>query len=278
MRKRYGQNFLINPDARRILLDALEIQRGQEIWEIGPGIGAMTAGLLERGARVTAFEIDPGFIQILNELFGADKNFSLTAGDVLKTWPQKTATGAVVPGLLGNLPYNIASVLLADFIRKKQFFSRMAVTVQLETARRLTAKPGTADFSSLTVLCSMFYKITPLVVLKGQSFYPEPRVNSQALRFDLLPNPKTPPVIFYPMLRSLFVSRRKTLQNNLVNFVSSVIIKEGAAASEVTALVFKRTGISGGRRAETLDNNEFILLAEVLEELTKSGNNSAPGI
>ena len=94
MRKKFGQNFLINPVARSRLLDALELSPGDAVWEIGPGLGAMTAGLLERGGRVTAFEIDPAFARILREFFAANTAFRLVEGDVLKTWPAATSAEA----------------------------------------------------------------------------------------------------------------------------------------------------------------------------------------
>ena len=280
MRKRYGQNFLINPGIRRSLLDALEIKEGENIWEIGCGLGAMTEGLLERGAKVTGFEIDPGFINILKELFGSNRNFNLVEGDVLKTWPMAARDSIhntapdKLPGLLGNLPYNIAAVLLADFIEKKQLFKKMVITVQLETAQRLTALPGTRDYSSISVLCSAVYKISPLMIIKGPSFYPVPRVNSRGLRFDLRNDREEAPDIFYSLLRSLFSSRRKTIQNNLSSFISSVIINNNKAGKteSVQAIVsgaFRQTGISGSRRAETLETGEFISLARVLEDLLK---------
>ena len=150
MRKQLGQNFLINGPARRRLLDALAIEPGDRVWEIGPGLGAMTAGLLERGAEVSAFELDRGFIAALEEFFGGQRGFTLIPGDVLKTWPAAWAalgreTGAT-PLLLGNLPYNIATTLLADLVEKNCFFRRMVVTVQREVARRMIAKPGTPEY------------------------------------------------------------------------------------------------------------------------------------
>ena len=87
MRKKFGQNFLIDPNIRQKLLDALELQCGGKVWEIGPGLGAMTQGLLERGVQVSAFEIDPAFSAALRELYGANSAFSLVEGDVFKTWP-----------------------------------------------------------------------------------------------------------------------------------------------------------------------------------------------
>ena len=278
MRKKFGQNFLINPNIRERLLDALEIKPFERVWEIGPGLGAMTLGLLERGADVTAFEIDKGFIKILKELFNGNTNFNLIEGDVLKTWPKTLQENDL--SLFGNLPYNIAAVLIADMIEKKRFFNKMVITVQLETAQRLLAKPGTKDYSSLTVLCSSVYNIKPLMNIKGGSFYPIPRVESQGLRFDLIKLNKELPKYFNSLTRVLFSARRKTIKNNLLNFVYSVTIKntkiensQSAAEQSADSIVSKALetmNLSANIRAETLGTGDFIRLAEVLEELIEN--------
>jgi 16S rRNA (adenine1518-N6/adenine1519-N6)-dimethyltransferase len=267
MRKQAGQNFLINGDARRKLLDALEIGPGDPVWEIGPGLGAMTAGLLERGARVSAFELDRGFIAALEELFGGNGDLALIPGDVLKTWPAARGTEAA-PFLLGNLPYNIAAALLADFIEQNCFFTRIVVTVQKEVARRIGAKPGSADYSSLSVLCASAYTVTPLMVLKGSSFYPAPRVDSQGLRFDLRSDidPGGYPPAFKPLVRSLFASRRKTIKNNLQKYLS-VRAPTGGGAQELALELLEKTGIRAAERAENLGLEEFAALAAALQKI-----------
>jgi 16S rRNA (adenine1518-N6/adenine1519-N6)-dimethyltransferase len=262
MRKRFGQNFLVNPAAREELLEALEISAGDGVWEIGPGLGAMTSGLLKRGGRVTAFEIDPGFCEVLKEIFGGSENFRLIEGDVTKTWQGEG--GGEDLYLLGNLPYNLGASLLGDFIEKGRLFKRMVVTVQKEVAGRMCAKPGSPDYSSFSVLCSSAYALKPLKVIKGASFYPVPRVESRGVRLDLLPpgERKRPPV-FYPLVRALFSSRRKTIKNSLSAFIYSGIIK-GEAGGDAAGIL-RRVGLSGDRRPETLDTGEFTRLAEGLE-------------
>ena len=278
MRKKLGQNFLINPAVRTRLLDALELQPKDEVWEIGPGLGAMTAGLLERGGRVTAFEIDPAFARTLRELFSAEScgpDFRLVEGDVLKTWPSVHLDvdyhgdgGGLF--LLGNLPYNIAAALLADFIEKGRFFTRMVVTVQRELAQRMAAKPGSADYSSFSVLCSSVYKVSPLFVIKPSSFYPAPRVDSQGVRLDLEAQRKLPR-FFFPLVRSLFSSRRKTIRNTLSGFADSVIIKHAYSPGPVAGEVLSLAGICGDRRPQTLEIEEFAALAALLEEIVSHG-------
>ncbi|MDR3342273.1 MAG: 16S rRNA (adenine(1518)-N(6)/adenine(1519)-N(6))-dimethyltransferase RsmA [Treponema sp.] len=263
MRKKFGQNFLINPDARTRLLDALEIEAGDAVWEIGPGLGAMTTGLLERGAVVYAFELDPGFVRVLHELFGGRPAFTLIAGDVLKTWQKTNPPGAY---LLGNLPYTIGAIFLAALIENNRFFTRMVVTVQREVAHRMGARPGSKDYSSFSVLCASAYTITPLMVLKGSSFYPIPHVDSQGVRFDLRRDidPAAYPVLFRPLVRHLFAFRRKTIKNNLQSFVASRIKWD---ALEITMEALERSGIAGDKRAEMLGIEDFIVLANTIDSL-----------
>lgn len=272
MQKRFGQNFLINPGARKKLLDALEINRGDAVWEIGPGLGAMTGGLLERGAVVTAFEIDRGFSRVLKGLFYNQEKFRLIEGDVFKTWG---TVKEAAPFLLGNLPYNIGAALLADFIEQNRFFTRMVVTLQRETANRMIASPGSKDYSSFSVLCASAYTVTPLAVLKGTSFYPVPKVESQALRLDMRTDmaPGERPIFFRPLVRGLFSSRRKTLRNNLQNFVLSGILHNDALGNkkrvqELCTTVLEASGIGPHERAETLGYEAFITLARTLEDIS----------
>jgi len=274
MRKKFGQNFLINGEIRSRLLDALELSPGDKVWEIGPGLGAMTKGLLERGVRVTAFEIDKAFIRILREIFD-ETAFTLVEGDVIKTWPQVQVEEGQKLFLLGNLPYNIAAALLADFIEKGFFFERIVVTVQKEVARRMTAGPGSADYSSFSVLCSSVYSVSPIQTISGSSFYPAPKVDSQAVCMDLLPQKGRLPVLFYPLVRSLFSKRRKTIRNTLSEFAKSSKIvylhSPEVSGRELAETVLKRTGIDGERRAETLGIEEFSSLAACLEGIVSYG-------
>ena len=265
MRKKYGQNFLINGEARLALVNALKAENGAEIWEIGPGLGAMTALLLEKGFFVQAFEIDDGFAKILKSLFAEKNNFSLVEGDVMKTWPlQKPA-----PYLLGNLPYNIAAALIADLIEKDRLFNRMVVTVQREVALRMYAKAGSPDYSSFSVLCSLFYAVKPLMFLRGGSFYPRPNVDSMGVLLEKRPDPAICPAIFFPLLRALFGSRRKMIKNNLTGFISSRLgqnsaFQAGASAQDICAAVLAECALSGSERAESLEPGLFLNLANSL--------------
>ena len=257
MRKKFGQNFLINPNIRQSLVSALGAEAGDSVWEIGPGLGAMTSMLLENGMRVMAFEIDKGFIDILKKIFAGSPDFCLVEGDVIKTWQQAGAA----PYLLGNLPYNIAATLLAGFIEHGRLFKRMVVTVQLEVARRMAASPGCADYSSFSVLCASAYRIKPLMVIKGASFYPKPNVDSQAVLLELKDDAAIQPACFYPLVRQLFSSRRKMIKNNFAGF-----FKCGNQA-EAAAQVLDLCAIDGNKRAEDLSPSDFSLLAQTIKNM-----------
>lgn len=257
MQKKFGQNFLINGQARKKLIDSLEIEKGTTVWEIGPGLGAMTSEILDRGAELTAFEIDHGFAAALGELFGDRPNFKLVEGDVLKTWKTVSERPA---RLFGNLPYNIAATIFADLICAGVRFDKSVITVQKEVAQRMNAKPGTDDYSSFSVLCQWAYDVTPLMDLGGGSFWPRPNVDSRAVKFvkkELFPQCKDA-AFFAKMQRALFVSRRKTIKNNLTTFLSD-------SAKAETAL--KKAEIDPKVRAETLDISTLLRLSDAVGEI-----------
>jgi 16S rRNA (adenine1518-N6/adenine1519-N6)-dimethyltransferase len=261
MRKKFGQNFLINRDIRKKLAGALDAGQGDEVWEIGPGLGAMTRELLDRGCKVRAFEIDPGFTGILKELFAGNDNFTLVEGDVLKTWPQ----GGKGDFLLGNLPYNIGAAFLADLIEGRRFFRRMVVTVQKEVARRAWAAPGSAEYSSFSVLCASAYRVRPLMTIRGPCFYPVPHVDSQGLCFEPADEFPDYPALFYPLIRALFASRRKMIKNKLRGFIGARINGSGDPG-RLGEEVLQACGLTGDERAETLDIKTFRALAKALED------------
>jgi 16S rRNA (adenine1518-N6/adenine1519-N6)-dimethyltransferase len=261
MRKKFGQNFLINPAIRQALADALGAQAGESVWEVGAGLGSMTSLLLEKGLCVRAFEIDQGFIGLLNDFFSANENFTLIEGDVLKTWPDQPPA----PYLLGNLPYNIAATLLADLVVNRRFFRRMVVTVQREVAMRMAADVGTPNYSSFSVLCASAYRVKPLMIIKSASFYPRPNVDSQAVLMELRDDAGDCPLpsCFHSLLRGLFSSRRKTIKNNLAAFLAS----RGKCSESTLAAIFAESRLDGGKRAETLAFEDFAALAKVIENM-----------
>ena len=261
MQKKFGQNFLINQQARNKLIDALDVSEGTKVWEVGPGLGAMTSGLLEKGADLTVFEIDRGFISLISQYFESYSqkgSFRIVEGDVLKNWYSQTKEGTELPErFFGNLPYNIAASIVADTIEAGIRFEKCVFTVQKEVAVRMAAKAGDADYSSLSVLCNWAYDIKNLIDLSGSNFWPKPNVDSRAViftkkeDFPRCQNPK----LFIKMQRALFSSRRKTVRNNLQGFLNN---------NEKTMLCLDKAGIDPMRRAEVLTIEEILKLSDVI--------------
>ncbi len=269
MQKKFGQNFLINREVRRRLVDALELPGNQPlVWEIGPGLGCMTELLLERGCRVRAFEIDRGFVRILRDTYGRNENFELIEGDVLVTW-QEAMKQERPAYLLGNLPYNIASLILARMIEGGLLFKRMVVLVQREMAERMLASVGTEQYSSFSVLCQSLYTIKSLMILKGPSFYPPPKVESQGLLLTARENIalESYPPLYWGLVRALFASRRKTIKNNLEAFMHmSHRGKNMTAETDCSAAaILAEAGLDPSLRAENLSIDQFVNLAMTLE-------------
>ena len=250
MTKKFGQNFLLSEDARERIVQAMELEKGMEVWEVGPGLGAITHLLLKAGAVVTAFEIDHGFASILRSQAFADDDFTLVEGDALKTLFQRPMDA---DRIVGNLPYNVGSQIIARLIENSYLSPLMVFTLQREVADRMRAKPGDADYSSFSVLTQLDYVNTMPLVIKAGSFFPAPRVDSAVVvmrrRESLLPEEDRK--VLLPLVRSLFSQRRKTIRNNLAPTPFSARMDEA----------FSSCGLTGKERAETLSSEKLIELA-----------------
>lgn len=258
MQKRFGQNFLINPAARKKLIDFLDITEKSSVWEVGPGLGAMTVEMLSRNASVTAFEIDNGFAESILSFFSSyaqQGKFYLVKGDVLKTWKKQMKTDGIPDRFFGNLPYNIAAAIIGDMISSGIRFEKMVVTVQKEVADRMCARPGDKDYSSFSVLCSWAYDVIPCMDLSGGNFWPKPNVASRAVvmtkksAFPACENP----VHFQKLIRALFAARRKTVKNNLTTFYQN---------SETAGYILAQSGIDPTVRAEKLSLQDMLRLSD----------------
>lgn len=268
MQKKFGQNFLINQDARKRIVDALDVSDSTKVWEVGPGLGCMTDEILSRGADLTVFEIDHGFAECVKEFFepyAEKEKFSLVEGDVLKTWKKelesyKNKSGKDAPDrFFGNLPYNIAATLIAETIENNVRFDKCVFTIQKEVAKRMNAEPGSDDYSSFSVLCSWAYDIKNIVDLSGANFWPKPNVDSRAVLFtkkESFPNCENPK-LFCKMQRALFSARRKTVKNNLTQFLSS---------SESADYALDKAKIDNKLRAEVLTLEQMLLLSDVINK------------
>ena len=139
MTKKFGQNFLISPEARERIVSLIRPRKGMNVWEIGPGLGAITHLILQQGAHVTAFEIDHGFASVLREEAFADEDFTLVEGDALETLFSVDPDFSTI---VGNLPYNVGSQVIARLIESGLLPDSMVFTLQKEVAARMAARPG----------------------------------------------------------------------------------------------------------------------------------------
>jgi len=263
-RKRWGQNFLINSGARRRIVDLLEIEDGDTVWEVGPGLGSITKIILDRGAKLKVFEIDPGYVDYLQKAFAEYESFSMVSGDVIKTWKNFRTTPP--KRFVGNLPYNISSAIVSSFIENDFVPDRMVFTVQREMGQRMTAKPSSKNYSSFSILCQFACDVKEVGVLKPGSFYPVPGVSSAIM--VMVPHQRFRDLeyktVFFKIIRQLFLSRRKTLKNNIQ---LSPFLKEFNLDDIYQA--FSQVGIDITKRAETVAVEEYVELAKAIGQLDK---------
>ena len=214
--RRLSQNFLVSPHwAERLVAAIVDGAPVDEIWEIGPGLGALTEGLLAKSpVPVRAFELDRKLGEHLATTFPA---LRLERGDVLDADLEGFARGKRI-ALLSNLPYHLSSPLLVRTLRFYPSLDRMVLTFQREFAARVIASVGEDDYGSLAVLMNAAYRIESLGILPPGAFYPAPEVDSQALRFVPREADENAPERFRrleTLVRAAFAHRRKKLVSNL---------------------------------------------------------------
>lgn len=266
-KKRWGQNFLVDGNVRRAIVDHVIAAGGEAVWEIGPGVGALTELLLDRGVALTAFEIDHGLVALLREQFGGRENFEVVAGDVLETWTQRWAgTAAARPRvILGNLPYSQAAAIIASFIETGAIVDQFLFMVQDEVADRMVAKPATRTFSAFTVLVQSRLSVSRRMRIQPGSFHPRPEVSSALV--ELRPARNAPEIADGEMLtavtRAVFHARRKTVVNSMVQ--AGLALRGGReplSRGEAVALL-TGAGVDPALRGETLSVERIVALANL---------------
>lgn len=264
MTKKFGQNFLINGQMRSRLVSLMEVEEGMRVWEIGPGLGAVTHMLLREGVNLTAFEIDHGFVKILNEqAFNDEDNFTLVEGDALKTLFRKRLLP--LPGrIVGNLPYNVGSVMIAKLIEESYLPPLMVFTLQKEVVERMVSKVGSESYSSFSVLTQIDYENTLALKLSRGSFWPSPNVDSAVVVMkkreqSLVPGSHRE--TFLTLLRAIFAQRRKTVRNNLQSSLY------GNNGKEFVEKILLLSSLDGGERAEALPVGRIVDLAAAIDSI-----------
>jgi 16S rRNA (adenine1518-N6/adenine1519-N6)-dimethyltransferase len=260
MTKKFGQNFLVSMSALDRITVLSGACEGMRVWEVGPGIGALTTKLLQTGAEVTAFEIDHGFCRILREQAYVDvPNFKLVEGDALKNWKTEWETQGTPDIICANLPYNVGSIFIASVIENRCLPQTMVFTLQSEVVERICAKQTDDAFSGFSILTGIDYENTDAMRLRSGCFFPSPNVDSSVVVMRKRENPLVPDAEardFLELVRILFAQRRKTVKNNL---------KATGKSSADIDRALTECGISQTERAEKLSVGQILALKRSLQ-------------
>jgi 16S rRNA (adenine1518-N6/adenine1519-N6)-dimethyltransferase len=248
-RKRFGQNFLVDAHYVARIVGAIDPRPGDNIVEIGPGLGALTTALVDGANRIAAVEIDRDLAARLRERFAPDR-LTLHEADALTF-----DFAALGPGLrvVGNLPYNISSPLLFHLVTHESLLRDVHVMLQREVVARMTAQPATADYGRLTVMLQSRFAITRLFTVPPGAFRPAPAVESAVARLVPLRDDRPRIVdeaLFARIVAAAFGQRRKTLRNALRGIADDALMRDA--------------DIDPALRGETLRVADFARLANRL--------------
>lgn len=257
--KKLSQNFLIDGNIIRNIVKAAKIAPGNQVLEIGPGPGSLTELLLENGAFVVAVETDRTLSAALNRLNTSDHRLKVVTADALKVPLHDLYSLFPDPKkkiqLISNLPYHITTPLLNRFVSENSHIENIIVMVQEEMGRRMSAKPGTSEYGSLTVFLEFFAHVSYLFKVGRTCFYPAPKVDSAVIKITpQTTNETIEKEKFFIMTRTAFQQRRKAIRNSLKNIYPEI-------ETTLNAL-----GLAPLTRPEELSCAQFITLFHNLEE------------
>lgn len=250
--KKLGQNFVIDPNTIRKIVDQIQIEADELVVEIGPGLGSLTLGVLEKTNRMIVVEIDSRLASLLPETLAKhapNANVSVINSDALNLLSLPADPSA----LIANLPYNISVPVLLNFIERFPSITRALVMVQTEVAQRLAAMPNTEHYGSPSVKMAWWGKTKLSGGISRNIFWPVPGVDSSLVYFERAPelDPSFRKATF-ELVDAAFAQRRKTLRQSLSQLLGSPVASED---------LLVRAGIDPSKRGETLGVQDFYLLA-----------------
>ena len=259
-KKRLGQHFLVDETVLDDILSAAELNPGDVVIEVGPGLGVLTEALAKRGVKVVAVELDARLVGLLTKRLAVFPNVRIVHADILKVAPgqllrESLVTEELAGGykIVANLPYYITSPVLSHFLEAKPRPSKMVVMVQKEVGETIAAAPG--KMRLLSVKAQFYGKVVIVSHVPAKRFYPPPKVDSVVLRLDMYEHP---PLIqsgvsdidgFFDMVMHGFSAPRKQLRNSMAHSLEMQPNQVAALLGEV--------GIESKRRAETLSLEEW---------------------
>lgn len=264
--KGLGQHFLISRKALNAIADACQLDQGLPVLEIGPGVGTVTRELAERGACVTAVEVDARALAVLHETVGEFPTVRVLHGDILKI-DLTALLGDARWTVVGNLPYYITTPVISRILDHASQVERAIFMVQREVADRLQAAPGSKLYGSLSVYVQVYADVTRVARVTKGAFLPPPTVESAVVRLRMHPEPLVPAALrqtFFAVVHAAFGQRRKTLENALAG--------GGILGGDRPAIhaVLQAAEILPSRRGETLSIAEYRRIADILSTMNPS--------
>ncbi|MFS9252849.1 16S rRNA (adenine(1518)-N(6)/adenine(1519)-N(6))-dimethyltransferase RsmA [Streptococcus infantis] len=266
-KKSFGQNFLTDTNILQKIVDTAEIDDQVNVIEIGPGIGALTEFLAERAAQVMAFEIDHRLVPILEDTLRDFDNVTVVNEDILKVDLAQHIQNFKNPDLpikvVANLPYYITTPILMHLIESGIPFSEFVVMMQREVADRISAKPNTKAYGSLSIAVQYYMTAKVAFIVPRTVFVPAPNVDSAILKMVRRPEPAVAVKdenLFFKVSKASFTHRRKTLWNNLTGYFG----KTEEVKDKLTKAL-DQAGLSPSVRGEALGLEEFASLADALK-------------
>ncbi|MGG1632477.1 16S rRNA (adenine(1518)-N(6)/adenine(1519)-N(6))-dimethyltransferase RsmA [Rossellomorea sp. NRS-1567] len=265
-KKSLGQNFLIDPNILRNITEYAGLSEKTAAIEIGPGIGALTEHLARTSGKVVAFEIDQRLIPILDDTLSPYKNVKIINEDILEADVEAIINnefeGFEDIMVVANLPYYVTTPIILKLLMEGLPIRGICVMLQKEVGDRISAKPGTKAYGSLSIAIQ-YYTVAEMVMTVPKTvFMPQPNVDSAVIR---LTKREKPPVevisedFFFIITRSSFAQRRKTILNNL-----SSQLPQGKEKKDIILEALSAAGIEPTRRGETLSIQEFGRLSDAL--------------
>jgi len=250
-RKRFGQNFLHDENIIQRIIHSVSPRPGDNIVEIGPGLGALTELLFETSNNINVVELDRDLVTRLQQRFGSNENFHIHSADALKFDFSSLATDKKIR-VVGNLPYNISTPLLFHLMEQIDSVQDIHCMLQKEVVDRICAGPGENNYGRLSIMLQYHCQPQHLFNVPRDAFQPAPKVDSAILR--LTPHTQ-PPItlndekLFAKLVAQAFSQRRKTLRNCIKTYLSAEQIES--------------VGINPTARPETLSLEEFAKLSNI---------------
>lgn len=255
MNKKLGQNFLIRHAVVDDIARAAELQEGEPVLEIGPGIGTLTQALAETGAAVTAVELDDRLLPVLDKTLSHYDNVRVVHGDIMRIDIPDVMNHKPFK-VCANLPYYITTPIIMKLLEQKLPIEKIVVMVQKEVAERMIAVPGSKIYGALSVAVQYYTQPEMLFEISPKCFMPAPEVTSAVVAMDVR---KEPPVQvqeekrFFQVVKAAFSQRRKTFSNTL---------KATGLSKEQIGDILEESHIDGTRRGETMSLDEFARVAD----------------